>query len=307
MKTTNEKLFEAIRLNQADRVRKLLRPHTSIWSWIIGLITADIDARDKNGNTPLMCAVENSSVALCQLLLKYHPDLTLKNRNNQTALSLAVTFNRNRLITPLIKQGAPLNPKDGSVVPLAQALYTQNAPMVKLLLKNGADVTIHDSNHWAMLIIAVYFQRADLVKLLLKYKAPVNVCDTYYNSQGYRLERTPLILALKNNSLEIAELLLEAGADINQSANSYSQSPLLMAIQTGSEEALDLLLKYNVDVNIQGGYTRKNVPLIALYYARMPKDKKKRFFNKLLKAGADSGVLLENGQEIGYALRDQLK
>ena len=307
MKTANDKLFEAIRLNQAERVKKLLRPHPSIWSWIIGLVTADINARDNKGNTPLMCAVENSSVALCQLLLKYHPDLKLKNKNKQTALSLAVTLNRHRLITALIKQGAPINPKDGSIVPLAQALYMQNAPLVKLLLKHGADVTVHDSNHWAMLIIAVYFQRADLVKLLIKHGASVSITDTYYNSRGYRMERTPLILALKNNSLDIAEALLEAGANVNQSVNNYTQSPLLMAIQTASEEALDLLLKYNVKVNIQGGFTRKNVPLIALYYAHMPKDKKKRFFNKLLKAGADTGVLLENGKEIGYALRDQLK
>lgn len=307
MKTPNDKLFEAIRLNQSDRVRKLLRPHTSIWSWIIGLVSADIDAKDKQGNTPLMCALENSSVALCQLLMKYHPDLTLKNRNNQTALSSAVMYNRNRLIAPLIKQGAPLNPKDGSVVPLAQALYMQNAPMVKLLLKHGADVTIRDRNNWAMLIIAVYFQRADLVKLLLKHKAPVNICDTYYNSQGYCLERTPLILALKNNSLDIAELLLEAGADVNQAVNDYSQSPLLMAIQTGSEEALDLLLEHKVDVNAQGGYTRNNVPLIALYYSHMAPDKKKRFFNKMMKAGANAGILLEDGREVGYALHDQLK
>ena len=307
METTNKKLFEAIRLNEPERIKKLLQPHTSIWSWIIGLVTADIDAQDKRGNTPLMYAIENSPLALCQLLMKYQPDLTKQNRDRQTALSLAVTFNRNRLIAPLIKQGAQVNPKDGSLVPLAQALYMQNAPMVKLLLKHGADVSLNDKNHWALLIIAVYFQRADLVRLLLKYKAPVNVCDTYYNSRGYRLERTPLILAIKNNSLDIAESLLEAGADVNQSVNNCTQSPLLMAIQTGSEQALDLLLKYNVDVNVQGGYTRRNIPLISLYYSVMPKDKKLRFFNKLLQAGADTGILLENGKEVGYALRDQLK
>lgn len=72
-----------------------------------------------------------------------------------------------------------------------------------------------------------------MVELLLNYSAGVNrAC-----ARGW----TPLHEAVCRNSVEICEMLLGAGANINQT-NHYSITPFFLAAQTGCQEVLALLI-----------------------------------------------------------------
>lgn len=59
---------------------------------------ANINAVDKNENTPLMLAIIHKNENMIQLLLSFHPNLTMKNKENQTALSLAQSLNNEEII-----------------------------------------------------------------------------------------------------------------------------------------------------------------------------------------------------------------
>ena len=77
--------------------------------------------------------------------------------------------------------------------------------------------------------------------------------------------RTPLIIAVEKNFVDIIELLLEhENIDVNIK-NNYNQTPLIIAVEKNFVDIVKLLLGHNnIDVNIQNNYNQ--TPLhIALY------------------------------------------
>lgn len=101
---------------------------------------------------------------------------------------------------------------------------------------------------------------ADLVRQLIAQKAIVNTVYPHVNtfSDGH----TPLIVAARDNHLDIVKLLLEAGADIDVHDWVFKGYPLHKATYNGRPDVLKVLLsstKLTADViNVQGqinGYT----------------------------------------------------
>jgi len=72
-------------------------------------------------------------------------------------------------------------------------------------------------------------------------------------------EMNNLYLAVNNNQVEIAKLLIEYGADVNTSlvegrTRSYFPPPLTVAVSCGNKEMVKLLLENGADVNSEGPY-----------------------------------------------------
>ena len=76
---------------------------------------------------------------------------------------------------------------------------------------------------------------------LIKAGADVNVINKY----GV----TPMFIASQNGYLEIVDLLLEAGADVNTAHKESGLTPLWIAAQQGHSEIIRRLLKAGADVN----------------------------------------------------------
>jgi len=72
-------------------------------------------------------------------------------------------------------------------------------------------------------------------------KANVNARRKYYND-------TALIYASENGHIEIVEVLLDNGADVN-AYNNYGDTALINASEKGYEEVVDMLLDNGADVN----------------------------------------------------------
>lgn len=60
---------------------------------LIRSVGVNINACNVEGTTALMAAVENGSVDMIKLLLKFKPDTSLKNMHGQTAFDLAIEKN----------------------------------------------------------------------------------------------------------------------------------------------------------------------------------------------------------------------
>lgn len=79
------------------------------------------------------------------------------------------------------------------------------------------------------------------------------------NAPYHLLGETPLYFAISNDHFSTVSILLQAGADVNQSALHGFFTPLIYACARGSLDIATLLLQYKADPNIQDA--RGNTPL----------------------------------------------
>lgn len=75
---------------------------------------ADVNAKDKHGNTALIAAVNSKSNEIVQALLNAGANVNAKNDNGYTALMEAAINHNCEIIQTLISLGADINLKDNS-------------------------------------------------------------------------------------------------------------------------------------------------------------------------------------------------
>ena len=100
---------------------------------------------------------------------------------------------------------------------------------------------------------AVQDRDVDRVRELLNDGADVNV----RNANKGRLQYTPLHWAAHYGHLEIAEILISRGADLDAEDPSYS-TPLYLAAEQGHPKVVEFLISKGAEVNVKSsrwGYT----------------------------------------------------
>lgn len=170
-------------------------------------------------------------------------------------------------------------------------------------LKKGFNVNAKDDYHYelsfgdAALHIACRSTQPLMVELLLKFKANVNLLST----RG----ETPLIVAAQKGCCEILEMLISAGARINQADPFDQKTPLHFAVVNSHRTAVLTLVTRGADVNA----VDKDA-LGPLYYAMRNGDMV--IATILLDNGADifarahGGTLLHRGCSAIKADRDAI-
>lgn len=125
------------------------------------------------------------------------------------------------------------------------ALKTGNRGMVKLLLKNGADMLRQDSSEGnTALHVAAGAGREELVRLLLDQETTTPTSLEMANFLG----QTPLFMAVQSCNEAVTALLLEAGADVNVK-DSMGNSVLHMAVERESISIATMILAKGAGVD----------------------------------------------------------
>ena len=171
--------------------------------WAIRLIESGlgINAVDAQGNTLLMQAVQRDNASLFDYLLKKRARLNTRNRNGETALSLAAYRGKLDFAQRLVEAGADVNLYGWP--PLIYAAFNGHAPVVDYLLTRGAEVNATTANGSTALLFAARFGHLEVVKILLQHQADPNLA----NERG----ATAIDWALKTDNTDIADLLCRAG------------------------------------------------------------------------------------------------
>ncbi|MCL5773105.1 MAG: ankyrin repeat domain-containing protein [Firmicutes bacterium] len=212
---------------------------------------ANVNAKDKSGRTPLHIAA-----------------------NSDYYMSLYIATGKEGVVELLISAGADINVKDKWGNTPLESATGWNEEIVELLISKGADVNAKNKSGYTPLHLAVMPRmprekivsdpdakerpysipaRLKVVKLLISKGADVNA----KNKSGY----TPLHLAvmpqekkvrfpddrLRSYSIpapiEVVELLISKGADVNIRANN-GETPMQAALRVGRKDIAELLRKH---------------------------------------------------------------
>ena len=243
-------------------------------------------------DTPaLLWLVSVDEVATAAKLLKAGADVNLATPLGVAALNLAVSNGSAAMTKLLLDAGAkPDTTEPSGETLLMSAAGNGDLAIVQALLDHGANVNARDP-HFAQnaLMFAAREGHADVVALLLKAKAEVNVHTKVEpappfikpNSvpgfgfgvgiirggtpadRGRREPQqggmTPLLYAARNGHVEVAKLLLAAGADLNaREANDIW--PLFSAVSNNQIPMAEFLLQQKgVLINGQDWYGRSPI------------------------------------------------
>ncbi len=153
-------------------VPKLVDPMT--------LNSAELNARDSTGNTPLTLAVrhENAQLETIKQLLNRGALPNVPDNNKMTPLHWAARKGHANIMTLLIKRGGVVNAQDSfGMTPLMFAAGNNAPELVEVLLKNMAFVDEADNENRTPLMEAAYFGHADIAALLIKYGAKPDAKD----------------------------------------------------------------------------------------------------------------------------------
>ena len=147
--------------------------------------------------------------------------------------------------------GAPVSPR-GGMTTLVAAVKTGRSDFVRWCLLRGADPNISDGG--TTLLRAAVFQGSDkVVRLLIEGGADVNAhCEMKYGARQYTLW-TALHVAAWTGRIGIANLLLDAGAEINMPLPHLSSLTTLQSAIAGSSITMvQYLLSKGADPHLWG-------------------------------------------------------
>jgi ankyrin repeat protein len=226
---------------------------------------ATVNAREQWGDqTALMWAASEAHPEMIKLLLDHHADV-----NAHGAIR-----DWQRRVTA---EGRPKNENHGGFTPLIYAARIGCIDCAKMLLKGHADINLPDPDGETALLLAIINMHFDFASYLIAAGADVNRWDFYGQTPLYATidmatlptgGRPDLPSEDKTSPLQVAEQLLQAGANVNAQLKlrppyrngvfdrggdqvlSTGATALLAAAKSGNNDAVKLLLKYHPMVDL---------------------------------------------------------
>lgn len=187
-------------------------------------------------------AIYNFDNDVVELLLQHGVNPNIKNSYGFAPIHMAMSSSEVELLQLLVKYGANIDIRigkgwiSGGDTALTRSISNNNFEVTKLLLENGANPDISNSNKEFPLTIAFNYDHQNIIELLLKYKANPN--SSYF-----------LAIAVSRDDIELAKLLIHYMADPNILDDNKS-APLHIAVEHNNEEMIKLLIKAGARINI---------------------------------------------------------
>jgi ankyrin repeat protein len=279
------RLADAVMRADRNTVRTLLQQN------------ADINAAQADGMTALHWAARQNDLETAQMLIRAGAKPDVPTRYGVTPLYFACEKGSAAMIDLLLRAGVdPNSANPGGETALMTASKTGNVDAVKLLLDHGASINMKESQRGqTALMWAVLENHPDVVKLLLARGADINAQTKVEIPDGtsgkpeaksgdigahgpgmYRGRAVPspsggitaLHFAARDGNLEMARILVEAGAHLDRPSANGTRPMVVAIINNHIELALNLLEK-GADANAADDFY-KRTPLFAAVEMRDP-------------------------------------
>lgn len=207
---------------------------------------ADVDTPDEEkGVTALLLAAGKGKVQVVELLVKLGANVTLQRGKYQmSALHCATKGGHLAVVKVLLSaDNSNLNALDGTgCTALYWATRKGHVKIAEYLLDQGADAEKTRAD-WRPLHTACTRDDLAMVTLLLAKGAHVNATMEF----GI----TPLDFTATQGSVEVATVLLDAGADVNNQDEKTATTPLHRAAIRGGMDMVSLLISRGARVDAE--------------------------------------------------------
>lgn len=229
----NISMIDFLIKNGAD-LNKLDSEENSIIDDLIEIIL--VQRQDKKPENKLFLRIDESKdfISLLKRLLLLNPKINRQKQNGQTALFKAILFDDLELIEVLLNNGADANLKDSE----------GNTPL-SLLVDHGLRIK-------KISLKEVFIKK---LQFLIKYRVDVNAKD----KEG----RTVLHKAVIADDIEVVEKLLQKKPNMNE-RDKQGRTPLHHTQWKGNYKIAHLLIRAGADMNLPdaAGYTVLNYAAI---------------------------------------------
>ena len=286
---------------------------------------ADVNAPQIDGTTALHWAAERDDAEMADLLIRAGARVTARTREGVTPLQLAAINGSPSMLDRLLKAGADPN---AALTPTGDTALmftarTGRADAVRVLAEAGANVNASET--WGgttALMWAVSEGHAEAARVLIAAGADVNARSNHVaaaNGRGFegrtpvqkqtdaRAEEfasgslTPLLIAAREGALELARILVGAGANVNTVAGD-GKTALALAIFNGQYDLASFLVDQKADVNkadaqrftpLFWAVDRRNMETAPNFPWMVTADPLP-LIRKLLDAGANPNAIVDN-------------
>jgi len=192
--------------NRSIQIREVIEPNIKFYLEIEGLESVGVVV-DIWSEIPLFTAIASEENETVKQLIISGFNVNTKDKNNQTALHVAVEHGNLEIIKFLLERGAKVNLKSKhNRTPLLMIdEFSEDEEIlieiVNLLIAKGADVNIRDKSKKTALMLVCYEENFEAAKILLEAGANPNLKD---EDGETALQKT--------DSDEIKQLLISYGA-----------------------------------------------------------------------------------------------
>ena len=172
-------------------------------------------------------------------------------------LAIAAMANAPGAASTLLGHGAPVNPEETRYgwenrnSPLYWVVLGNRLGFARLLVERGADIYGENSAHPPPLLVAVQKAHFELAAQFLNREIDIDYQQRRF-AQRTVLQQS-LIAAAEGDHVELAELLLDCGVDVNHGGSKYFSDdkprPLFVAVERNHVDLAALFLDRGAEVN----------------------------------------------------------
>ena len=262
----------ALKRNDLEAVEKMLKNKFDPNVYTLG------------GLTPLQTTVKKDLPEMAELLIKYNADINMpsKSTSRDTAMDIAIIFNKPRMVSLLAHHGADLERVgDDGWAALHRAAAKGRTDVIKALLNLGAKANTPTADNRTPLSLAISWNRVDSIQTMLSYD------DVIYDLNKWRSQKSEMTFlqtSILQGKEDIARTMVNAGANVN-TKDKNGCNALHIAVDNGHFNLVEPLIKAGADI---GKATSKNffiTPFHILCMSEYPKDSVKEAAKIMLEYG----------------------